>query len=498
MASSSSSSSSSSSGDDPPPADPLPADPGDARPEGEPLRVGRDMETSEYVEFWLQYDKEKDPGYVLTNPKKRNGTIFGYAYVMRRSSGAACHDETGRRICKKNHLCSEWPCPSDVRLQDGSVDYSRWRGLLAPWHLLHCEHGWPAEGGALAAAGAPLDPAGLAAEETGAAEEAPAPAEEAPAEEAPAEAPLAAGPEALAEAGVAVKAALAESEARAAVSAHEAAPVPFPRPAPLPVRDIAEPVLAGSEVTASAPPAQTSAAPSIAPPAPARTDSQQGLRCFETLMRLSRSIRGTLEHPRPWIGYSAFVTFALLRNMRVYVWEGHSRVDICAQMLPEWKVAELTRKPEADAIACCAVPRDSGPPEWAPVSSQYPLHKCSHFIAGVFTDFVETDADPATIDGFYSAHGVYVVSTVADGDCGLDCMLRMAGEVSTTESRRRLRQDSFVVGSAVEVCCHVFPFSGVPVHLPPLIVSPLPATPPSRPPRSPLRRSRTTWCSGFV
>ena len=57
---------------------------------------------------------------------------------------------SGRRICKKIHLCSEWPCPSDHRLADGSVDYSKYSDYQAPWHLVCCEDGWPA--GAEAAA----------------------------------------------------------------------------------------------------------------------------------------------------------------------------------------------------------------------------------------------------------------------------------------------------------------------------------------------------------
>ena len=160
-------------------------------------------------------------------------------------------------------------------------------------------------------------------------------------------------------------------------------------------------------------------------------------------MKLSRRIRGTREGAREWIGHSAFVIFALLRKVRVYVWEGENRVDLCKAVLPQWKLEELTREPAADAIACCAVPRDSGPPDWAPVSGEYPLLLCNHFIAGVSTDFVDIAGDFSTVDGFYSALGVYVVSTVADGDCGLDCMLRMSQEVSTRESRREFRQDSF-------------------------------------------------------
>ena len=83
--------------------------------------------------------------------------MFGFGYVVRRSSGAACHNPSGRRICKKIHLCSEWPCPSDHRLADGSVDYSKYSDYQAPWHLARCEDGWPAGAEAAAAAGAPAE-----------------------------------------------------------------------------------------------------------------------------------------------------------------------------------------------------------------------------------------------------------------------------------------------------------------------------------------------------
>ena len=475
-----------------------PPDPGDARPAIAPLRVGHDREANEFVEFWYQPDKTKDPYHVLMNPRRRQQTLFGYGYVMRRSSGAACHYESGRRICKKIHLCSQWPCPSDHRLSDGTVDYAKWSDWEAPWHLVHCADGWPAGAGAPAAAEAPAEacvvPAEAAAEPWVGPAEGPAaagPSAEAcvaPAEVAAepyvgsCEGPAAAGataeacvapPEvaaepcvgpseglataeacvgpagahaadAIAEAASAVEAALKESAAPAALSAEGVAPVAFPQPAPLAVRDIAEPVLTGTEIAAVSAFEKTAANAGavVAPPAPAGALSQQGQRCFETLMKLSRSIRGTPGGRRGWIGYSAFVIFALLRKVRVYVWEGRNRVDLCKAVLPPWKLEELTREPAADAIACCAVPRDSGPPDWAPVSEEYPLILCNHFIAGVSTDFVDTTGDVSTVDGFYSALGVFVVSTVADGDCGLDCMLRMTQEVSTRESRRELRQDS--------------------------------------------------------
>ena len=143
------------------------------------------------------------------------------------------------------------------------------------------------------------------------------------------------------------------------------------------------------------------------------------------------------------MGYSAFLVFALARRVRVYVWEGGERVDLCEVMLPPWKAKEVTRQPAVDAIACCAVPRDAGPPDWAPVSERYPLQRCTHFVAGLSIGIDDATGDPDTVDGFYAARGVYVVSTVEDGDCALDCMLKMCEEVSTAETRGQLREDTY-------------------------------------------------------
>eukprot|EP00959_Pyramimonas_sp_CCMP1952_P422995 8860670-Pyramimonas_sp.AAC.1 len=65
---------------------------------------------------------------------------------------------------------------------------------------------------------------------------------------------------------------------------------------------------------------------------------------------------------------------------------------------------------------------------------------CKHYAAACNADFVNMERDERSIDGFY-ARGVYIVATVCDGDCGLDCVLRMTEEVSTRETRALLRQD---------------------------------------------------------
>ena len=79
------------------------SDPGEQRPAYAPLRVGHDREKDEYVEFWFQENKAKDLR-VLSLPQKRQGGVFGWGYIMRRSRGA-CMDDNNRRLLFKIHLC---------------------------------------------------------------------------------------------------------------------------------------------------------------------------------------------------------------------------------------------------------------------------------------------------------------------------------------------------------------------------------------------------------
>ena len=119
-------------------------DPGGQKPHGEPLRVGLDPESDELVDIWFQDDKSKD-AWVFALPNNRNGGIFGWGYVMRRSGGAS-RGEDGRRVLRNIHLCPAWPCPSDFRTSDGTMDIGKWAGF-PPRHLVWQKDGWPAEGG---------------------------------------------------------------------------------------------------------------------------------------------------------------------------------------------------------------------------------------------------------------------------------------------------------------------------------------------------------------
>ena len=73
-----------------------------------------------------------------------------------------------------------------------------------------------------------------------------------------------------------------------------------------------------------------------APTAPRPASVEVGFRkdggCLEKLLDLARAVR----KPRQSVGYSAFIVFALLRKMRIWVWEGSNRVDIASVFLPSW------------------------------------------------------------------------------------------------------------------------------------------------------------------
>ena len=192
-------------------------DQGEERPASCPLRVGYCHERQEYVEFWIQENKQKDKR-VLSVPTKRTRGEFGYAYMMRRSRGT-CFDANNQRLLFKIHCCQIWPCPSDYRDARGQVNVSKWAGLV-PWHLVPQEGTYDAvvvaeEGPAVAASNVA---AAVAAEEelaVASAQAEPAKATECAASDA------AAAVAASEELGAQEELAVAASDAAAAVAAEE-------------------------------------------------------------------------------------------------------------------------------------------------------------------------------------------------------------------------------------------------------------------------------------
>ena len=586
-------------------------DVGRQRPDGVALHVCRDPETLEFLELWIQKNPRLDRR-VTSHPRTVNGATTGWGYITRRSSGQGLDvEEDGRLLCQRMHLCTEWPCKSDHRRRDGTVDEAKWGLFGAPRHLPLHPQGWPAAPPAPAPAGPSQQPGGLplapahagdAAASGGPGTAAPALALGQPLAAGAAAPPGLGGPDAGGAPAAGQEPPLARTGRRLPASfglgprPRSRSPQPGPGPhagplgslgetppaalasAPFPVggsEDSGEPAVAGLPWQArpdadctSAPameePPQSSPAPGAALPAPAaaepttraaeaaeapaaaaaaepmtndlgpagsgattgaagpaaaggataaagaqRADTPAGLSVAEALARSEAAGRDAAAHwgavlqppevaelqlrhvPEPTtaadtalvpavaevaqgpetlqqqgpvtdgqgalsklleltrsvrrrrrpVGHSAFVVLGLARKMRVRVWEGENKVDVTNVYLPGSVYSELQDTAITDAAFCAPVPQDAGPAKWAPVDDAHPAGVCSHFLTLVSADQTVHGGDPAYVDGFYARRGMMVVSTVADGDCGIDAMLHMLGTQSTLEARDRLRED---------------------------------------------------------
>ena len=75
-----------------------------------------------------------------------------------------------------------------------------------------------------------------------------------------------------------------------------------------------------------------------------------------------------------------------------------------------------------------------------PVSDDYPLHACRHFLAcHELPNELESEGD--SIQAFYGRLGVVLLGTVMDGDCGVDTACVMLGLAQTAENRQTLRTE---------------------------------------------------------
>ena len=71
---------------------------------------------------------------------------------------------------------------------------------------------------------------------------------------------------------------------------------------------------------------------------------------------------------------------------------------------------------------------------------EHPLSLAPHYVAVVHTGFFD-DSDTTSLEGYYRSLGQQVIPTVADGDCGIDAMLKIIGEQSTPLARKQLREE---------------------------------------------------------
>ena len=146
-----------------------------------------------------------------------------------------------------------------------------------------------------------------------------------------------------------------------------------------------------------------------------------------------------LQETWSYTGVVAFMVFALLKQLRVFVWYGSQREDIIARYAP-WASTQIQAAAPFEAIACRLTMSDAG------VASHHIVEdprEVNHWVAcvdqgGRHGDGAEADDEETlTFQAVYLSFDRIVTWTVCDGDCGLDVLCLMSGL-----SRCRLQRDS--------------------------------------------------------
>lgn len=153
-----------------------------------------------------------------------------------------------------------------------------------------------------------------------------------------------------------------------------------------------------------------------------------------TLLALARAIR----RPREYVGYSAFLLMGLLKKCQPTVWEGSSYIDLLEVFAP-WAKERCTELVLVSAIPVALVANPDGSVALAPICAEYPLTKTCHYVAGLSIPACEVSESACSFEALYASLGVGVMTTVLDGDCGLEVMTMMLGIPSTPETRNALR-----------------------------------------------------------
>ena len=155
-----------------------------------------------------------------------------------------------------------------------------------------------------------------------------------------------------------------------------------------------------------------------------------------TLLALARSIR----RPRTYVGYSAFILMGLVYGCRPFAWEGPSLIDLIKVFAP-WAEELCTQECPVQTIPCALVATEGCSVECAPISQEYPLHRCVHYIAGINIPKTARvcPISRVPIAEFYASLGVSTILTVADGDCAFDVMAMILARPTSFETRKTLR-----------------------------------------------------------
>ena len=157
-------------------------------------------------------------------------------------------------------------------------------------------------------------------------------------------------------------------------------------------------------------------------------------------LKLARELRT----PGAYVGYSAFVLFALSFGVRPYMWECENRIDIVGHYAPHLS-ERCQRSCYVDGVACRLGIAFDGAVSLLHVSLENPLNTCTQFIGGVRIN-CPCGVEGTDITSFYLSRGVIHRGTPMDGDCGIHtmrfnatlaklCRLRQ-GDTSTTTRLR--------------------------------------------------------------
>lgn len=150
-----------------------------------------------------------------------------------------------------------------------------------------------------------------------------------------------------------------------------------------------------------------------------------------------------------YIGYSAFMLFALRFGRRPYVWEGENRKDLLDFYMP-WAKEKCTEPCAVDGVACVLAAAEDLFGEWTtvelrPVTPENPLHEVRHWVAAVAVGGVCSEGADA-LNRFYGPLGQWVLGTVCDGNCGIDLMAMMLQKPQNAETRKWLREELYDFG----------------------------------------------------
>ena len=155
------------------------------------------------------------------------------------------------------------------------------------------------------------------------------------------------------------------------------------------------------------------------------------------------AVARSIKLARGYVGYSAFLAFALWKKLRVVLWAGDFAYDLVKEFA-DW--ADLRQFADCPvlAVACVyKVEEDTGAAMLWPISADLGEHNMNHFVAAVPRQSAVAAAIGSgsgdDVSTFYARLGLDVQETVADGDCGLDVMCLMLGLERVEATRKRLR-----------------------------------------------------------